>query len=243
MIIKTPGSFDGIAEGYDFIASLSPERNEFFLNRLTDRRTAALDVGCGSGILASELADHYARVVGIDISTDMLRIARTKRPRPNVTYLQMDANAIELDGPFDLICSINTFHHLTDLSAALDRLKRLLAPGGRLVITDCVLLRFAWLKPYASRHPWVYFAGAVLNAPGNVRRMGWKNAIRAFRHQASQQMREHLADDEWLKPNDFREVYGARLPGCEFHNPAGGGMAVVWDAPTEAPHVLENGRR
>jgi ubiquinone/menaquinone biosynthesis C-methylase UbiE len=227
----TTGSFDGIAEGYDFIGSLVLDRNEFFLSNLTDARDSVLDVGCGSGILAAELAEHYARVVGIDLSDGMLAIARAKRARANVEYRNADANDLKLDEKFDLIVSSTTFHHLDDVPRTLEGLKGLLRPGGRILIVDCVLWRLAWLNRFASRHPWVHAVSALEEFPRFVRRSGLRNAVRALRFKMSKPWCAHLASDPFLEPAEFRVLYGAALPGCEF-SLANGLMAVRWDAPT-----------
>lgn len=222
------GSFDGLADGYEFLASLRPEREAIFLANLTTNRDSALDVGCGSGMLAAALADHYERVVGIDISEEMLGLACTKRSRPNIEYLRMDANEIVIDERFDLIVSHTTFHHLRDVGRTVETLKTLLRPGGRIVIVDCVLRRFAWLNGFARRHPWVFAAGAGAEFPKRVHRHGLAMATRALRFQISRAWRAHLAADEFLRPDAFKRLYGSALPGCAFSE-VDVGMAVVWN--------------
>jgi ubiquinone/menaquinone biosynthesis C-methylase UbiE len=228
---STIGSFDGIAEGYDFIGSLDPKRGDFFLSNLSEGRGSALDVGCGSGILACKLAEHYERVVGIDISEDMLSIARSKRALANVAYRFMDANAIALTEQFDLIVSNTTFHHLRNVGDTLETLKGLVRPGGRIVVVDCVVRRFAWLSGFARRHPWVFALSAIAEAPSWARRVGMANAVRALRFQLSRPWREHLATDHFLKPDEFERVYSAALPGAVFESPRGF-MSARWDKPS-----------
>jgi ubiquinone/menaquinone biosynthesis C-methylase UbiE len=229
---RTIGSFDGIAEGYDFIGSMDPNRGEFFLSNLSESRMSALDVGCGSGILASKLAEHYEGVVGIDISEDMLAIARSKRALANVEYRWMDANEIAFDEQFDLIVSNTTFHHLRDVGKTLETLKGLLRPGGRIVVVDCVLRRFVRLNAFARRHPWMFALMAIAEAPSWARRVGAANAVRALRFQLSRPWREHLASDHFLKPDEFERVYGAALPGAGFESPRSGFMSARWDKPS-----------
>ncbi len=123
--LQMPAQFDPVAVEYDFEASLRPD-HDFFLRHLPAVRGAALDVGSGSGILTLELARRFDEVVGVDISSEMLAIARARRSAANLTYLRMDANDLRLDATFDYIVSRTTFHHLTDVPAVVRRLKAML---------------------------------------------------------------------------------------------------------------------
>lgn len=104
-----------------------------------------LDIGCGTGSLALALARRGAHVTGIDISPQMLDMARRKveeaRLGEAVTLVQM--SAIDLDetfetGSFDLITSTLVFSELSDEEQAyvLCQCRRLLAKEGRVVIAD-----------------------------------------------------------------------------------------------------------
>jgi ubiquinone/menaquinone biosynthesis C-methylase UbiE len=105
----------------------------------------ALDIGCGTGSLAIACARRGARVTGIDISPQMLDIARRKVEQAeltdSITLLQM--SAIELDERFepkrfDTIMSSLTFSELSDDEQrfVLGQCQRLLRDGGRLIIAD-----------------------------------------------------------------------------------------------------------
>jgi ubiquinone/menaquinone biosynthesis C-methylase UbiE len=104
-----------------------------------------LDVGCGTGSLAVVLARRGARVTGIDMSPQMLDIARRKVEQAGleggVALVQM--SAIDLDesfeaSSFDLIASTLVFSELSDDEQrfVLRQCRRLLVDGGRLVIAD-----------------------------------------------------------------------------------------------------------
>jgi SAM-dependent methyltransferase len=113
-----PQSFDHLAEEYDFAASLE-RSSDFFLVNLPELRRRALDVGCGTGILARELAGHFDSVLAVDVSEPMLALARRARPAENLEYRWADANALDVEGSFDAIVSHTTFHHLRDISGTL----------------------------------------------------------------------------------------------------------------------------
>jgi ubiquinone/menaquinone biosynthesis C-methylase UbiE len=54
---------------------------------MSSQKDRALDIGCGSGILALELSKQYREIIGIDISEQMLLIAQSKRQRENIKYI------------------------------------------------------------------------------------------------------------------------------------------------------------
>ena len=92
-----------------------------------------LDVACGTGVL---FPDYLARSIGsltaIDISPEMVRIAREKFPE--VTVLCGDAETAEFDRSFDAIMIYNAFPHFPDPAALFAGLCRWLVPGGRLTV-------------------------------------------------------------------------------------------------------------
>ncbi len=96
---------------------------------------AALDVGCGDGLLARRLAARCGTVTGIDRDPGMIRIAREQsQALPNVSFIEGDFLAEPFGKEsFDLLCSVTALHHM-DFGAALTRKERLLRPGGMLAI-------------------------------------------------------------------------------------------------------------
>ena len=115
--------------------------NEHFhgwiLRHLPARRRAAVDVGCGTGVLAGKLAPHFARVIGIDADASMAAAASARLAQdPRVTICRCgfeDFASAAGDGEADLITMVAVLHHLC-LDEALARIPGLLAPGGRLLV-------------------------------------------------------------------------------------------------------------
>jgi SAM-dependent methyltransferase len=121
--------------------------NEHFhgwiLRNLPARRRTALDVGCGTGVLAGKLAARFERVVGIDADAGMAAAAAERfagDPRVSIGRRRFGAFADEAaeggeggEGGIDLVTMVAVLHHL-DLDDALSRVARLLAPGGRLLV-------------------------------------------------------------------------------------------------------------
>lgn len=94
-----------------------------------------LDVACGTGVLIGDyLARGAASVTGIDISPEMVKIAREKFPQENVTILCGDAQVLETDRRYDAVVIYNAFPHFPEPDALLAKLSSLLKPGGRLTV-------------------------------------------------------------------------------------------------------------
>lgn len=102
-----------------------------------------LEVGCGTGLnfrYAQRYLDPQAgRLVGLDFSHDMLRIAERRvagRGWSNIELVQGDATCMELGRKFDGILFAYSLTMIPDWPAALERAKAHLEPGGRLVVLD-----------------------------------------------------------------------------------------------------------
>ena len=108
------------------------------------RGERVLDVGCGTGsltILASKRVGTTGRVHGVDASPQMLARARRKtvRARLHIDYRLAGAEALPFpDATFDVILSSLMIHHLSPdvIGAALTEMRRVLVPGGRLLVVD-----------------------------------------------------------------------------------------------------------
>jgi 2-polyprenyl-3-methyl-5-hydroxy-6-metoxy-1,4-benzoquinol methylase len=110
----------------------------------------ALDVGCGTGMLARRLAACCSDVVGIDANAPALARARAAHVLSNVKFIEGDAMTHAFDeASFDLIASIATLHHLP-LEPALERFKQLLRPGGTLAVIG--LYRMSTLSDLVYAH-------------------------------------------------------------------------------------------
>lgn len=102
------------------------------------RTDVCLDIGTGTGHTAAALADYAAQVVGLDVSKGMLRAARDLySDLGNLEFVLAPAHDTGLkSNTFDIVTARHTLHHHPDLAASLSEIKRLLKPGGRLIIVD-----------------------------------------------------------------------------------------------------------
>jgi ubiquinone/menaquinone biosynthesis C-methylase UbiE len=103
------------------------------LNAVPPGCHAALDVGCGDGLLAARLAERCAEVTGIDRDPRMVAKARRQQPS-GITFIEADFLAYPLEtDSFDFVCANTSLHHM-DFTAALTTMARVLRPGGQLAV-------------------------------------------------------------------------------------------------------------
>jgi ubiquinone/menaquinone biosynthesis C-methylase UbiE len=138
---------DPVGRTYDRLAAVYDRRWARYI-RATTRETLArlslrpdeclLDLGCGTGALLRDLAREGGsrRLYGIDLSLGM--VARARQALSNTAHLAVgDVGALPWPaGSFDVIVSVSSFHFWADPGQALREVRRLLRPGGRLVLTD-----------------------------------------------------------------------------------------------------------
>ena len=96
---------------------------------------AALDVGCGAGLLAEPLARLGAKVTGIDASPEVIAVARDHAAAMGLDIDYRTGDVQELDGQFDLITCMEVIEHVADPAAFVKALARRLAAGGLLVMS------------------------------------------------------------------------------------------------------------
>jgi ubiquinone/menaquinone biosynthesis C-methylase UbiE len=110
------------------------------LNAVPDGCGAALEVGCGDGMLARRLADRAAEVTAIDRDAGMIALARKQTSAVEgtsgwrVRFVQADFLAYPVEAAsYDFACANTVLHHM-DFAAALSAMARALRPGGRLAV-------------------------------------------------------------------------------------------------------------
>lgn len=113
--------------------------HKFLMRHVPHNCENALEIGCGTGAFARLLAKRSRRVVALDLSPEMIRVARSRSSQFDNLEFEL-ADAMTWDFPqaqFDFICSIATLHHL-DQRPLLLKMKDALKPGGVLVVLDLV---------------------------------------------------------------------------------------------------------
>jgi len=119
---------------------------------VTGRRI--LDAGCGSGPIAAALRDRGAVVTGIDSSAKMLELARQRLGASADLHLADLGSPLPFpDGAFDDVIASLVLHYLEDWAGPLAELRRVLTPGGRLIVSVDHPIVFKLVNPGAD-----YFA-------------------------------------------------------------------------------------
>jgi len=144
MKTETVMDFDRSARDWDE-NPLHAERNRAIADAVLTRvslhgKARALEFGCGTGELTLRLAPHVDSVLATDASGGMIEQLEGKltgSAPTGITPRQLDLLAGSLpEGPFDLIYSAMTLHHIDDVALLFRQLAGLLAPGGRVAVAD-----------------------------------------------------------------------------------------------------------
>lgn len=149
--------WDGIAEKYAKQPVANPDAFEAKIAVTKSHMKATdvvLDIGCGTGSLVLRLAGSATQAHGLDLSSEMIRIARGKAQAQGVDNVTFHTGAFDdsfgvfeaesLDG----ICAYSLLHLVDDRSAALEQIFGLLKPGG-FFISSTVCLGESWV-PYGA---------------------------------------------------------------------------------------------
>ncbi|MCD0446993.1 class I SAM-dependent methyltransferase [Glycomyces sp. A-F 0318] len=184
---QTPtGDYDAFAEAY------AAENESSLLNAYYARPAILdlagdvagrriLDVGCGAGPIFEELRDRGAIVTGVDPSIKMLELAR-RRLGEDAALQQADLNdpLPFPDNAFDDAVACLVLHYLEDWSAPLAELRRVLAPGGRLIVAVNHPFNYKFFNPerdYFATHEY----GLECNFNGqNVLLSQWHRPLHAI---------------------------------------------------------------
>lgn len=129
------------------VESFAGVANPFSLGRL-ERGEIVLDLGCGAGtdsLIAAQMVGPEGRVVGIDMTTEMLAKARAGARTLGVANTEFVEGEIEslpfVAGTFDVAISNGVIDLVPDKDAVFAELQRVLRPGGRLQLADVTIQR------------------------------------------------------------------------------------------------------
>ncbi len=216
--------FAPLGPTYDRVgASLSlgqdPRWRRFLVTRLP-RGGHVLDVATGTGLVAAALLRRGFGVTGLDLSPEMLAVAR-RRFGEGVELIQAPAEALPLAAEsFDHLTFTYLLRYVADPQATLAELARVVRPGG-------VVASLEFGVPQGLARPlWDLYVQAVLPLAGRLLRHGWQQvgdflggSIRGFwaRHPLQRQL-------QWW--------HAAGLRGVQVRRLSLGGAVVIWGRKT-----------
>lgn len=124
--------YTSFAENYDLLMQDAnyKERTEYLLSvfeKYSKRPTLMLDLACGTGSFSNEFAKKGIQVIGVDISPEMLNIAREKseKDKLDVLYLCQDASQLDLYGTVDgAVCCMDSINHITEREVLKEAFKK-----------------------------------------------------------------------------------------------------------------------
>lgn len=182
-----PRFWNGLAETYAAKPVDNPEafdRKTEVTRALVEPGHTVLDVGCGTGSLCLRLAPSGAQVHGLDLSDEMIRIARSKAESAENVHFHVGPFDATFDafgpGSLDGLFAYSLLHLVPDRTAALQRAFELLRPGGYFVAST-VCLGESWV-PYTpmllamrliGKAPWVAARLSKSALHGEVRAAGF----------------------------------------------------------------------
>jgi SAM-dependent methyltransferase len=107
-----------------------------------DSDMVVLDVACGAGHAAEQVAPHVRQIVGLDLTPALLEAGADRLRQAGITnVLLQEGNAADLpfvDASFDLVLCRGALHHFSRPEQAVAEMARVCRPGGRVVVSDMV---------------------------------------------------------------------------------------------------------
>jgi SAM-dependent methyltransferase len=182
-----------------------------------------LDLGSGAGALAAELVERGARVVGVDVSPEMVAAARARVAAPGAAFLVGDVAGDALrafaEGSFDVVAASLMVHYVRDWEPLMGELARVVRPGGRVVFSTHhpELIARGW--PEAGQGKDVDLVHDRWTKGGEE--FDVRFYARSFAAMEAAISRAGLTIDEWVTPRP--------LPACERADP------VAWERLTTLP--------
>ncbi|MCU4166086.1 class I SAM-dependent methyltransferase [Carboxylicivirga caseinilyticus] len=123
------------------------ERAEIFAKEINDfihpdNKMSAMEFGCGTGLLSFKLKDNFKSIILVDNSEGMINVLKEKIDKGNIknfTPLKIDLFDHEIPLPkIDVIYTLMTLHHMTDINKTLKVFNSTLASNGYLCVADLV---------------------------------------------------------------------------------------------------------
>lgn len=193
--IEGDASYDSVSDLYDDVFSditVRADEWQWLRSRIRDRKgLRVLDIGCGNGSLLRTLSPFMASGAGVDRSAGMIGAAKKNcAAYPHLSFHEVNSPGLPFpDKSFDMVISLLSFRYL-DWDPIMNEIRRVLAPGGRLLVVDMVT------APVRFREVPGFLAGKVRNLLQLTKNSRYRRALRRM-----------VSDRRWrmmLKHNPIR---------------------------------------
>jgi SAM-dependent methyltransferase len=128
-------------------------RTQFLLARV-NRGDRVLDLGCGDGWMTAELARAGAAPTGVEVAQAAVDRARGRHPELDLRLAPLDGPLPIKDSAYDAVWASEVIEHVADTARWLSEIRRVLRPGGRLLLTtpnhSRLRLLVAGIEPYSE---------------------------------------------------------------------------------------------
>ena len=216
-----------IREEFDRIALLTERHGSgrggdiyynYLMRHLPPDPENVLEIGCGTGAFTRLLASCAHRVIALDLSPQMIRLAKSQSADcKNIAYLLGDCMRLSLPAErYDCVVSIATLHHLP-LTQALLKMKDALKPSGVLIIHDLVAD-----AGIADR------SRSALAYPVSALRRFWETGRVRTSRELREAWAEHGRNEVYLTPAEVREMCRKYLPSARVKHHLLWRYTVVW---------------
>jgi len=210
--------FAAAAAGYDrATVAMSLGRDRTWKELLIDSLPAhpsprCLDLACGTGDICELLAERYpeGEIVGLDLTAEMLDLARERIDNPAIRFVEGDMAATGLeDVSFDLITGSYALRNAPQLDQALEEISRLLKPGGEAVFLDFARAESELGRrlQYLLLRSWCGLWGRILSGSWQVHGYIAESLARYPDPQTLQQMLEQAG----LRPVSRQSLFGGMM--------------------------------
>lgn len=195
--------------------------HNFLLRHVPPNCREALEIGCGTGAFARRLAERAEHVTALDLSPEMIRIARLRsREFPNIQFQLADVSNWEFPTEwFDCIATIATLHH-TPLRQVLLKMKGALRPGGVLLVLDL----------FEPNGPGDLLSSiAALTVSGGLRLL--HNGRLKPPREVQAAWAEHGQHDSYATMHQLKWLCNEILPGAKVRKHLLWRYSIVWQSP------------
>jgi|SRR5215467_3776353 len=214
-----------IQADFDRLALLSDEDwnhnnhyHNFLLQHIPPHSGNVLEIGCGTGAFARLLAERADHVVALDLSPQMIRIAREcSQHYPNIDYKIADVQSWEFPTEqFDCIVSIATLHHLP-METLLLKMRDALKVSGTLIVLD--LFQSEGLFDLVS---------SMVAVPVNIILQYTKTGHLRQPRNVREAWTEHGKRDSYLTMTQLRRICSDVLPNAKVRKHLLWRYSIIW---------------